>query len=189
MGDLEAHHAAHGVSHHEGVLDLERSEHGSDVHGHSAHTRRALLRSGHAGVGPQFGDRTGVFHGGEPGCARDRPAMASQIGGDHPVACAEVAQLVRPQLPAQHEPVQQHDGGALAALDDVDAAPVVGVDDVLHTVIGDGETLRSDVVGAGAGARHQPVLGRPSRGQRRACAGGHTLHQPAPVQRSLVAHD
>ena len=98
--------------------------------------------------------------------------MTAQVGDDHPVVLGEVAQLVRPQRPAQHEPVEKHDGRPLAALDDVDAPAVVDVDDVLHAVVGHGEPFRRDVVGGRACARHEPVLGRPAHRQRGAGTGG-----------------
>ena len=100
----------------------------------------------------------------------------------------QVAQLMCPQRPAQHEPVQQHHRRSLAALDDVDGAPVVDVDDALGAVVGNGQALRLDVVGGGAGPGHHAVLRGPPRGQRGAGPRGHAAHEPAPVQRSPVAH-
>ncbi len=102
-----------------------------------------------------------------PGTERPWPA---EVRGDDPVVSGQVAQLMGPQRRAQHEPVQQHHGRAVAALDDVDASPVVDVDDMLHAVFGHGEALGGDLVGGGAGAGHEPVLGRPTRRQRRAAS-------------------
>ncbi len=101
---------------------------------------------------------------------------------------ARSRELMRPQRPTQHEPVEQDHGRALAALDDVDRTPVVGLDDVGRAVLGNGETLRGDVVGSRLRARHEAVLGRPTRRQGRARPRRHAAYEPAPVQRSLVAH-
>ncbi len=154
VGELESHHPTHRVPDHQRVLDVERVEHRQDVSGHAPHGRRALLGNSGAGIGAQLVDETGSTRQGEARRARHRRPVAPEIGSDDPVVQRQVAQLMGPQCPAQHEPVQQHDRWSLAALDDVDGAPVVDVDDALDAVVGNGEALRRDVIDGGVRARH-----------------------------------
>jgi hypothetical protein len=114
--------------------------------------------------------------------------VTAEIESDHPVMRGEVAQLMGPQRPAEHEAVEEHDGRALTPLDHVHTPTVVHLEVVLDAVLGDGQALGHDLVGRCPGTRHRAVLRRPPRRQCRPGAGGHAAHQPAPVQRSLLAH-
>ena len=189
VGELESHHAAHRVPDHQRVLDVEGVEHRPDVLGHAADGRASP--PGREPCGHRRATRRR-----DPGVpAMEKPADPAtddpwprRSGAMTRWCRRQVAQLMGPQRPAQHEPVQQHDRWPLAALDDVDGDPRRPRRRRVGAVVGHGEALRRDVVGGGARARHQAVLCRPSRCQRGAGPGGHTAHEPAPVQRSLVAH-
>ncbi len=92
-----------------------------------------------------------------------RLAVATEVDGDDAVVIGEVAQLVDPEGRRQHDPVEQDQSGALATFDDMDAAAVLDVHEVMAEVVGQGQALGRHLLGRGRRPGDGPVLEGPPR--------------------------